>query len=378
MTALAIVALLLAALPAVLALANFRALRTPQPDGATGLVSILIPARDEAGNIGDALAAARASRGVPVEILVMDDGSTDGTADIVRAHAEQDPRVRLLTAPPLPPGWGGKNHACQRLAEAAQGPWLLFTDADVRLAPDAAAALAAHARRHGLALVSGVPRQAMRSLGELLTVPMINMLLIGYLPIGRMRRTTQPSLGAACGQLMLVERQAYHAVGGHAAIRDRIHDALQLVRLVRARGLPTDLVAGARLARCRMYGSLAEAWAGFAKNAHEGMARPAALPVWTVLLAGGHLLPPALVLASAFGATSPWLPAAALLLSLCSRLADHREGPREPLDHPAAPGHGRRRPRDPVDGPAALAPRPAHGLEGPRLPDDGIGSLASR
>ena len=73
---------------------------------------------------------------------------------------------------------------------------------------------------------------------------------------------------------MLVERQAYHAVGGHAAIRDRIHDALQLARLVRARGLPTDLVAGARLARCRMYGGFAEAWAGFAKNAHEGMARP--------------------------------------------------------------------------------------------------------
>jgi len=336
-TALAIVALLLAALPAILAFANLRALLTPQPDAAIGLVSILIPARDEAGNIGDALAAARASRGVPVEILVMDDGSTDGTADLVRAHAEQDPRVRLLTAPPLPPGWGGKNHACQRLAEAAQGPWLLFTDADVRLAPDAAAALATHARRHGLALVSGVPRQAMRSLGELLTVPMINMLLIGYLPIGRMRSTTQPSLGAACGQLMLVERQAYHAVGGHAAIRDRIHDALQLVRLVRARGLPTDLVAGARLARCRMYGSLAEAWAGFAKNAHEGMARPAALPVWTVLLGGGHLLPPALVLASVFGATSPWLPAASLLLSLCSRLAATVKGRESRLTIPLHP-----------------------------------------
>ena len=112
-----------------------RALRTPRPEGATGLVSILIPARDEAGNIGDALAAALASRGVPVEILVMDDGSTDATAEIVRAHADEDPRVRLLTAPPLPPGWAGKNHACQRLAEAAQGPWLLFIDADVRLAP---------------------------------------------------------------------------------------------------------------------------------------------------------------------------------------------------------------------------------------------------
>jgi hypothetical protein len=316
-------ALALAALPVGLGVANLVALRPPRPVEADSdiLVSVLIPARDEAGNIGPAVDAARASRGVAVEILVMDDGSSDGTAGIVRRQAAADARVRLLTAPPLPPGWGGKNYACQCLAEAARGSHLLFIDADVRVAPHAAAALAVHARGTGADLVSGVPRQVTRSLGELLTVPMINFLLLGYLPIGRMRATTQPALGAACGQLLLVDAAAYRAVGGHGAIRARIHDALMLARRFRAQGRRTDLVDGAGLASCRMYDGFAPAWAGFLKNAREGMAKPTALPVWTVLLAGGHVLPPALTALAAAGVGPSWPPFAALALSLGLRAA---------------------------------------------------------
>lgn len=319
--------LALAALPAALALANLRALRAPETAGAAGAagdgasVSILIPARDEAAHITAAVEAARASRGVAVEILVMDDGSTDATARLASAQAALDPRVRLATAPALPAGWAGKTHACQRLADLATGSHLLFVDADVRLAPDAAAALAGHARRSGCALVSGVPRQETRSLGELLTVPMINFLLLGYLPLDRMRRTTLPALGAACGQLLLVDAAAYRAVGGHAAVRARLHDALMLARRFRALGHRTDLVDGAGLAACRMYDGLKPALRGFLKNAREGMARPLALPVWTVLLAGGHVLPPVLTLAALAGQGGPLPPLAALLVSLGTRAA---------------------------------------------------------
>jgi hypothetical protein len=316
--ALAWLALALAALPAGLAAWNLAGLRPPArgPADPDLLVSVLIPARDEEARIGAALATARATTDVRHEILVLDDGSTDATAEVVRRHAAEDPRVRLLAGSPPPAGWAGKNHACQRLADAAAGTHLLFVDADVRLSANAAADLAMHARRHGCALVSGVPRQAMRSPGELLTVPMINFLLLGYLPIARMRAGTTPALGAACGQLLLADAAAYRAVGGHASIRGRIHDALALVRGFRAAGHRTDLVAGAPLADCRMYDGLASAWAGFAKNAHDGMAKPVALPVWTVLLAGGHLLPLPLLLAGA-----GWPAFAALALSLGTRLA---------------------------------------------------------
>jgi hypothetical protein len=292
----ALLALALAAMPAAVGLVNLLLLPRAQgvpPPGTR--VSILIPARDEAGNIEACLRAALASQGVEVEVLVMDDGSRDGTPGIVRRLAAGDARVRLLSAPPLPPGWTGKVHACARLPETATGTHLLFIDADVRLAPGAAAALAAHAVRRCLAMVSGVPRQVIGSLGEALTVPAINLLLLGYLPGGGRGFTRSPSLAAACGQLVLCDRAAYAAVGGHGAVRGVLHDGLALARRFRAAGHRTEVVDGAPLATCRMYRGFREAWPGFLKNAREGMATPLGLPVWTVLLAGAHLWPWALL-----------------------------------------------------------------------------------
>jgi hypothetical protein len=325
--ALGIVALALAALPAALALANLSILRGTQgrmPSPAT-LVSILIPARDEERNIAGALDAALVTRDVPVEVLVMDDGSTDRTAEIVRRYAASDPRVRLLEAPLLEPGWTGKVHACHHLSRHALGTYLLFVDADVRLEPHAASVLAGHAQGSGAALVSAVPRQVMGSPGEMLIVPTINLLMLGYLPVAMMRRSPDPGFGAACGQLMLAEAKAYRAAGGHGAIRHLLHDGIQLARLFRTKGLATDLLLGHDLASCRMYGGLREAWAGFAKNAREGMARPVALPIWTLLLGGGHVLPFVLL------ALAPsWPAAVAALTSLFGR-ASITTATREPL-----------------------------------------------
>lgn len=286
------IALLLAVFPAANGLINLFLLRAPRGPGPEGaLVSILIPARDEAANIGPCLEAALAETGVPIEVVVMDDGSTDGTAEIVRRMAERDRRLRLMQAPPLPAGWSGKMHACARLAEEARGTHLLFIDADMRLFPGAAAALAGHAARHRLALVSGVPRQRIGTIGEGLTVPMINLLLMGYLPGGGRAFTRLPGFAAGCGQMMLFERGAYRAVGGHAALRATLHDGLNFPRLLRAAGHRTEMVEGAPLATCRMYRGFREAWRGFLKNAREGMATPIGLPVWTVVLAGAHLWP---------------------------------------------------------------------------------------
>jgi cellulose synthase/poly-beta-1,6-N-acetylglucosamine synthase-like glycosyltransferase len=292
MSTLAWITLFLALTPLGFGVVNLlmqaRARGTP-PDGT--LVSILIPARDEEANIAACLEAALASSGVAVEVVVMDDGSRDRTAEIVRAIAARDPRVRLETCPPLPSGWTGKVHACQRLADAARGTHLLFLDADVRLAPGAAAAMAGHAATQDIALVTGVPRQEMRTLGELLTVPAINLLMLGYLPGAGRAFTKHPALAAACGQLMLIERRAYDAAGGHAAVRALLHDGIAIARRLREAGFRTEVVHGAPLATCRMYRGFAESWRGFVKNAHEGMATPVGLPVWTTLLLGAHVLP---------------------------------------------------------------------------------------
>jgi glycosyltransferase involved in cell wall biosynthesis len=289
-------ALALALMPVVFGIINLRRMARLGDKPASGtLVSILIPARNEAANIGACLDAALASTGCAVEVVVMDDGSTDDTAQIVGRHAARDPRVRLVQAPSLPPGWTGKVHACARLAEAATGTHFLFIDADVRLAPHAAAAMAAHSAANKIAMVSGVPRQIIKGLGEGLTVPFINFLLICYLPFGGRAIQRRPSLAAACGQLILVERRAYVGIGGHAAIKGVLHDGIALARRFREKGHDTEIVDGTPLATCRMYEGFGHAWGGFIKNAREGMATPIGLPIWTVLLAGGHLWPWALL-----------------------------------------------------------------------------------
>ncbi len=293
MIALAVLLLVLAALPTVMTMVNLGVLHTPAPAAEGARVAILIPARDEEAGIAACVESALASAGVALEVIVLDDHSTDATAAIAARLAAADHRLRLAQAPPLPAGWSGKQHACHVLSRLTEAPVLLFLDADVRLQPGAAARLAGALA--DVDLVSGVPRQRMGSLAELLVIPMINTLLLGYLPIPLARTDPRPSLAAACGQMIAVRSEAYARAGGHAGIRASLHDGLTLPRLFRAAGLRTDLVAGAELATCRMYAGWRAVVRGTTKNATEGMARPVALPVWTLLLLGGHVAPWALL-----------------------------------------------------------------------------------
>ncbi len=278
--------IVLTLLPALNGLINLRLLRTPPLAGGHPKIAILIPARNEAEGIRACVEAALASTGVDIEIIVLDDHSEDATAAIVTALA--DPRVRLASAPDLPAGWKGKPHACHVLSTLTDRPYLFFVDADVRLDPTAASRLVP---RNGVELVSAVPRQIVPTLIEASVVPMINGLIYGYLPVGLMRWSLNPGFAAACGQMLMVRADAYRQVGGHAAVATFMHDGMQLAHRFRRHGFRTDLVAGADLAQCRMYDSAAALFAGFAKNATEGMARPVALPIWTILLLGGQIMP---------------------------------------------------------------------------------------
>ncbi len=293
MTALPLIALALAALPALLFLRNVKLFLPPPPvvPGAVPQVSVLIPARHEEQSIAAAVEAVLESVGVELEVVVLDDHSEDGTAEVVRKLAARDPRVRLELAPPLPEGWCGKQWACYTLSSHARYPVLTFLDADVRLAPQALARMRDFLRSSGAALVSGFPRQETGTLLEKLVIPLINWLLVCYLPIGSMRRSRNVGLGAGCGQWFLTTRDAYETAGGHAAVKSSLHDGLKLPRAYRAAGLRTDLCDATDLAVCRMYRSAGQVWNGLAKNAREGMGSPALIGVWTVLLFGGHVLP---------------------------------------------------------------------------------------
>ncbi len=353
MTLLAIACLLCATLPAAIFCLNLRFYRPPPPPGTSPLpsVSILIPARNEESGIAAAVQAALASTGLTREVIVMDDNSTDGTAETVRrliAATNNEPRttdngqqtkprptphppLRLEQAPPLPAGWNGKQHACWALANLARHPILCFVDADVRLAPEAVARMAAFLASTRSSLVSGFPRQITATPLERLLLPLIHFVLLGFLPIPQMRSKQRPAYAAGCGQFLLVNRAAYFASGGHAAIRATMHDGIKLPRLLRAHGHRTDLADLTPLATCRMYTSAREVWNGLAKNATEGMAAPAAIVPDTLVLLLGQVLPFVLLLpaffrttAALFRTTASHFPTTASFVPTAASLAGHR------------------------------------------------------
>ena len=292
-------ALVFAGFPCLFYFRNVRRFRKPEAVDTDEpvRVSVLIPARNEEAGIATALEAVFANKGVELEVIVLDDASTDGTAEIVRTFAATDNRLTLASAPPLPAGWCGKQHACFHLSQLAKYEIITFLDADVRLGPVALKRMAGFLRSSDAALVSGFPRQETGTFGEKMIVPLIHWLLLCYLPLSRMRTSLQVALGAGCGQWFMTTADAYRQVGGHShpLVRASLHDGVKLPRAYRMCGLKTDLCDAGADATCRMYRSTGQVWNGFAKNAHEGLGAPGAIWLWTVLLSVGHIGPFALL-----------------------------------------------------------------------------------
>ena len=298
----------------------------PQAVNIVHPLSILIPVRNEEGHVEAAVRAACAQTG-RIEVIALDDGSTDGTAAILRRLACELPQLRVVTGAPLPEGWAGKAWACWQLAsEYARHEWLLFVDCDVRFHPDAARRALTAARAEGVPFLTVFPRQITRSLGEALVVPLIHLVLLAYLPMWLVRRLPNPSLAAGCGQFILAERVAYLAAGGHRAIRSTLHDGLQLARRMKAAGFAIGLVDGTDLATCRMYEGFAATWRGFTRNAYEALGSPAVLAVMVTLNASLFImpfvaLPLAFVSQGLSPATALWGAAVALAVGLRAALA---------------------------------------------------------
>jgi glycosyltransferase involved in cell wall biosynthesis len=294
--ALSIVGILIAIVPAGMFLANLPLFTLSTKDlacdpGSTTSVSVLIPARDEAGGIANSIEAALASRQVDVEVVVLDDHSTDDTAEIVKRISESDSRVRYVLGATLRSGWNGKQYACKQLADTASHERLLFLDADVRLQPEALATLLARQDTTDVALLSAFPHQETGTVLEKLIIPMMHFILLCFLPLARMRASNQPAYAAGCGQLFLTRRELYRQAGTHEALCESRHDGLKLPRVYRAAGLMTDVVDGTSIADCRMYRSAGEVIRGVLKNANEGIADPRLIVPFSVLLLGGSVLP---------------------------------------------------------------------------------------
>jgi chlorobactene glucosyltransferase len=262
--------LLFAPLPLIMALALWNAVAWPKfTDTAPvrpGLVSILIPARNEEANLADCLESAMRQGATVREALVYDDHSTDATPRILADYAARDARVRAVAPRPLPSGWLGKNFACARLAEEARGKWMLFLDADARLADGAVARMLEEAHKRDVTLLSAWPSLTMVSFWERMLMPMLNFVVFSLFPAPLSLVRDDASLGLAHGACILVERAGYQAMGGHAAAADEIFEDQTLARLWRERGGRGLCFDGQGIVEVRMYSSLAGIWRGFQKN----------------------------------------------------------------------------------------------------------------
>lgn len=258
--------------------------RASADEASAPLVSLLVPARDEERNVDGCLRGLLAQRGVRCEVLLLDDGSRDATValaerviaahDVPAADAVSDVvAARVLHGRPLPAGWGGKCFACHQLAEAARGEWLLFLDADTRLAPDAVREALGAATRAKVELASFLPRYVGDEWPNRLVVPWLYFFLTGLVPLPEVTRTAHPRLAVANGQAILVRRDAYARAGGHAAIRDHIVEDVSLAIAAKRAGLRIALLDGHRWLACAMYDGGRAMTAGFAKSFHSAARR---------------------------------------------------------------------------------------------------------
>lgn len=288
-----IACVLASAIPLLMIISNLKAyLPPPAYDiNIRPQISILIPARNEEGGIEAAIRSALATENADVEVVVLDDHSEDNTAAIVSKIAMVDSRVRLENAPELPQGWCGKQHACHVLSQRAKYEYLLFQDADVRLKKDCAPRLVAFMEASKAELVSGIPWQETGTWSEKMLIPLIHFVLLCFLPIKRMRLSSNPAFASGCGQLFMAKKHSYEAMGGHTSIKQSLHDGISLPRAYRKKGMMTDLCDVTELAECRMYRGFGQVWFGLAKNATEGMAKPFLLTCFTIFLLVGQVIP---------------------------------------------------------------------------------------
>lgn len=231
------------------------------PWGETGTVSIIVPTLNEAQRIGPCLAGLQQQTAEVREILVVDSQSQDGTPQLVQAAAQEDPRLRLITDDPLPPGWVGRPWALNTgfLHSSPKSQWILGIDADTQPQPGLVGSLLKVAETEGYDLVSVGPQFIVKSVGELLLLPALVVGLVYRVgPPGTSPRSRTQVM--ANGQCFLIRREVLAKLQGYAAAQGSFCDDVTLARYLADQGFKVGFLDGCRVLKVRMYEGALETW----------------------------------------------------------------------------------------------------------------------
>jgi len=258
------------------------------PASYEGLVSVLIPVRNEEHTIRHILSDMIHQDYKNIEVLVFDDESEDNSAAVINEFTRLDSRIQLISSTGLPGGWLGKMHACHALSQQAKGEYFLFLDADVRINNNAILKAVTYMQKHSLGLLSVFPQQVMKTPGEWLTVPIMNYILLTLLPLILVRFSRFPSLSAANGQFMLFQASLYKTFLPHEKMKTNLVEDIGISRLYKKNRIPVACLVGDETIQCRMYTGFLAAVHGFSKNtiAFFGNSFFVAVLFWLITTAG--------------------------------------------------------------------------------------------
>jgi chlorobactene glucosyltransferase len=229
------------------------------------LVSVLIPARNEYGNIKRCINSLLRQDYPNLEILVLDDNSTDGTTEIVSELSKKDKRIKLYHGKPLPEGWLGKSFACYQLSEYARGDYLVFVDADTLHFPNSISSSIACLLKYRVDALSVFAKQITVSIHERMTVPFASFMILGFLPLSLIRKAKSALFCTAIGQFMLFKKETYKAIGGHRSVKSEILEDVIISKKVKRAGYRFMIFDGRNNLYCRMYHNFREVIRGYSK-----------------------------------------------------------------------------------------------------------------
>lgn len=246
-------------------------------------VAVFVPMRNEEKNVAGLVSTLKGLTYRNISFSILDDHSDDDTYKKLLEHIDGDSRFTVLQGKPLPSGWAGKVHACHQLSQTNSSDYLLFLDADVRMHPQTIQASLSLLKKRKASLLSGFPKFPVSLFFEKLIVPLQHFVILFHLPLFFANLTKWPPATAAHGAFMLFKSEAYHEIGGHAAINSSLVDDVDLAKAMKRSGYRVVLANVTRYVSCYMYRSNKEVWNGFTKNLFPGLGRSILLVIFLSL-----------------------------------------------------------------------------------------------